>query len=234
MLKDFLLYMKLFINNKRIKLIHTSKSLKKSKFDAFLYANHIDANQKYTGKILIYKCLDTQIVAFLKLLETPAFELVSSVSFISDDIYCTEKAIKADFKVIEAAGGLVLNNNKILMIFRLNTWDLPKGKLEKDETTAMAAVREVQEECGVIAENISKICSTWHSYTHKDKRILKKTTWYELHCLDDTNLKPQLEEGITDIKWMDIENASLALSNSYKSVRYVLKKYKKKYLKIYK
>lgn len=225
--------MKLFINNKRIKFIHETKSLKKSVFDSFLYANHIDANQKYVGKILIYKCLDVQIIAFLKLLETPAFENVNTVSFITENIDQTEKAIKSDFKIIKAAGGLVLKDDKILMINRLNTWDLPKGKLENDEITAVAALREVEEECGVVAENISKICSTWHSYTHKDKRILKKTTWYLMSCLDDSNLKPQTEEGITEIKWMDIDEATLALSTSYKSIKYVLKKYKKKYLELH-
>lgn len=222
--------MKLFINNKRIKFIHESKSLKKSEFDSFLYANHIDANQKYVGKILIYKCLDAQILAFLKLLETPAFEKVNSVSFITEDIEQTEKAIKTDFKIIKAAGGLVLKEDKILMINRLNTWDLPKGKLENDENNAIAAVREVEEECGVLAENRAKLCSTWHSYTHKDKRILKKTTWFLMSCLDDSNMNPQTEEGITEIKWMSVDEATLALATSYKSIKYVLKKYKKKYL----
>lgn len=217
--------MKLFINNKRIKFIHESKSLKKSKYDSFLYVNHIDANQKFVGKILVYKCLNSQILTFLKILETPSFDGVKSVTFISEDIDVTENIIKSDFKIIKAAGGLVLKDGKILMINRLNTWDLPKGKLEGEENNATAAVREVEEECGVIAENVSKLCATWHSYTHKEKRILKKTTWYLMNCLDDTNLKPQQEEGISEIKWMEVDEATLALSTSYKSIQYVLKKY---------
>ena len=35
-------------------------------------------------------------------------------------------------------------------IQRLGDWDLPKGKVEKREGVEAAAVREVQEECGLV------------------------------------------------------------------------------------
>src|ERR1041384_622155 len=48
------------------------------------------------------------------------------------------------FKIIEAAGSLVFNKKKeLLMIYRLDKWDLPKGKIEKNEKPAAAALREV-------------------------------------------------------------------------------------------
>ena len=50
--------------------------------------------------------------------------------------------------LIEAAGGLVYNiENQLLMIFRNNKWDLPKGKLEVGENIQECAIREVEEEC---------------------------------------------------------------------------------------
>ena len=52
--------------------------------------------------------------------------------------------------LIEAAGGLVYNSDKqILMIFRNGKWDLPKGKKEDKETIIQCALREVEEECGI-------------------------------------------------------------------------------------
>ena len=52
-----------------------------------------------------------------------------------------------NFTVIEASGGIVQNSSKeLLFIERLGKWDLPKGKIEKNETPAEAAIREVEEE----------------------------------------------------------------------------------------
>jgi hypothetical protein len=38
------------------------------------------------------------------------------------------------FKLIGAAGGAVFNDGKVLMIFRREHWDLPKGKIDDGET----------------------------------------------------------------------------------------------------
>ena len=91
----------------------------------------------------------------------------------------SEKAFrefKSLFRVIEAAGGLVLNpDNEVLFIHRLGKWDLPKGKIEEGESTKVAAVREVSEECGVSGLQImKKLKSTYHTYNQKSERILKK------------------------------------------------------------
>src|SRR5438552_3294293 len=54
------------------------------------------------------------------------------------------------FTLIAAAGGVVQNEQQdLLFIFRLQKWDLPKGKIEPKETPEMAAVREVEEETGI-------------------------------------------------------------------------------------
>ena len=54
------------------------------------------------------------------------------------------------FKPVAAAGGIVENEyHEILFIQRKKKWDLPKGHVELGESTVDAAVREVQEECGL-------------------------------------------------------------------------------------
>ena len=40
-------------------------------------------------------------------------------------------------------------NGSYLFIYRNDKWDLPKGKIEKNEVVIEAAVREVMEETGV-------------------------------------------------------------------------------------
>ncbi len=107
------------------------------------------------------------------------------------------------FKPIEAAGGVVFNEKKeVLLIFRLNFWDLPKGKIDNGETPEQAAIREVQEETGLVNVSLGKhLIDTYHTYIMKGKRILKKTYWYEMHTTD-TKLTPQYEEDIERADWV--------------------------------
>lgn len=78
--------------------------------------------------------------------------------------------------LIKAAGGIVSNEtNKYLFIFRNGKWDLPKGKIEKGENSRVAAVREVQEECGIrIDSSRDKVCNTYHIYKINGAMVIKK------------------------------------------------------------
>ena len=84
------------------------------------------------------------------------------------------------YTLIEAAGGIVYNNqDELLMIFRNGKWDLPKGKLEQGETKQQCAIREVEEECGVSGLNIiNQVQNTYHTYFDNDASILKTTYWF--------------------------------------------------------
>ncbi len=123
-------------------------------------------------------------------------------------------------KVIEAAGGAVLNSEgKLLMIFRNEKWDLPKGKIEKKETPEKAAVREVEEECGISdLKIVRKLSPTYHTYMQHEELILKKTWWYEMKTSASEKLVPQEEEGITKVEWMSEPEVGKALGNTYQSI----------------
>jgi 8-oxo-(d)GTP phosphatase len=132
------------------------------------------------------------------------------------------KLIQQHFKMVYAAGGVVSKGREILMIHRLNKWDLPKGKIEPGEDAIAAAVREVAEECSVEAIPIKKLGVTWHNYKQKGMHILKETTWYAMDCVQDAEMKPQETEGISQVAWLATNELQPALSNSYASIRYVL------------
>ena len=139
------------------------------------------------------------------------------------------KYLKKKFKVIKAAGGIVQNNeNKILFIYRLGKWDLPKGKKDKGEKIKDCAVREVEEETNTKVKIINRNCTTWHTYTRYKKFILKKTVWYKMKCIDDSRMKGQKKEKIEKVRWMENKIINEILINSYKSLSYVVKKYFKK------
>lgn len=124
------------------------------------------------------------------------------------------------FKRIDAAGGLVLDNSgKLLLIFRNEKWDLPKGKIDKGEAPDAAAVREVMEECGIKGHSIKEaLPSTWHCYEHKGNRVLKKTYWYIMQHPGNVRLTPQLEEGITKVEWRSLNDLEDVMKNTYPSV----------------
>ncbi|MES2808276.1 MAG: NUDIX domain-containing protein [Bacteroidota bacterium] len=136
------------------------------------------------------------------------------------------KGIKKDVGVIEAAGGLVRNEyNELLFIYRNDKWDLPKGKIEKGETPKEASVREVEEECNiVVAKRDKKICKTYHTYIYKDQVVLKKTHWYDMSAKGQNKLKPQTEEGITDVRWFRPNDIDAILTNTFPSILDVLEK----------
>ena len=124
--------------------------------------------------------------------------------------------------VIQSAGGLVFNDDyHILLIFKKGKWDLPKGKLDAGETIRECAIREVQEETGVVCSLGEKICHTWHTYTRNQKYVLKKTHWFHMSCISDDLLAPQKEERIEKALWMDQSQVDAALMDSYETIKYV-------------
>lgn len=135
------------------------------------------------------------------------------------------------FTIIEAAGGIVKNeNDKILFIHRLGKWDLPKGKLEPNESLENAAIREVEEETGIQNLKLKHfVNSTYHIYRDKKNNapILKQTFWYMMEHQGEIALTPQTEEGITKVEWKDEEMIlSEVLSNTFKNIQNILKEAK--------
>lgn len=123
--------------------------------------------------------------------------------------------------VIDAAGGLVSNpEGDILMIFRLDKWDLPKGKREAGETVRECAVREVEEECklhGVVADGF--ITDTYHVYWIGAHPVLKRTSWFRMHYGGMENPQPQIEENIASAEWVTPSDIPFRLENSYATIR---------------
>ncbi len=140
------------------------------------------------------------------------------------DLDKLKKAFFKHFTLIEAAGGIVVNEKKeILFIYRLEKWDLPKGKLEKGEKLEECAIREVEEETGVTNIKIlKKAGETYHTYDAYGKHYLKISHWYHMNCKGIQKLVPQTVENITEIKWVKQTQLKDVLSNTYPSVKDIL------------
>jgi 8-oxo-dGTP pyrophosphatase MutT (NUDIX family) len=139
---------------------------------------------------------------------------------VGDDVNFLLEELKKEFACIEAAGGLIKQNQNYLFIFRLGKWDLPKGKLDPGETPAQAAIRECEEECGISQLTIEKeLPSTYHIYPYKGNHALKTTYWYLMNCSDTKTPVPQTEENITKAEWLDVTTIkNEVVKNTYPSV----------------
>ena len=146
---------------------------------------------------------------------------------ICDDVEMVFQLFASNYKIIEAAGGLVFNsNNELLLIERLGVWDLPKGKIDNGETPEMAALREVEEECAVNGLSVEYlICKSYHIYFFNNKYILKRTFWYKMNTNFNGLLVPQKEENITKVEWQFLTKEQIVNINTYESIKDVLNNY---------
>ncbi|WP_340113434.1 NUDIX hydrolase [Maribellus mangrovi] len=132
---------------------------------------------------------------------------------------------------LEAAGGVVKRDGKLLFIFRNGKWDLPKGKIDKGETREKAALREVEEECGIRGHRIVKeLPTSYHIYQspykkNKGEWIVKPTFWFEMEYTGSKNGVPETDEGITEIRWFKPSELDEVLANTYGNLKELIESY---------
>jgi 8-oxo-dGTP pyrophosphatase MutT (NUDIX family) len=153
---------------------------------------------------------------------------ITEIQLLVDDNSTIEYEVNrlfSKYNKITAAGGIVLKDSKIAVIFRNEKWDLPKGHVDFGETIEAAALREVVEETGIIAQLSEKIGCTYHTYIYNKQLVLKTTHWFEMISINDSLIQPQLEEGITAIEWFDLSDLMLFYSNTYASLAHLMELY---------
>ena len=153
-------------------------------------------------------------------------EKIHAGIFIHPDVEELKKAVWKKFIIIQAGGGLVDNGKgEYLFMFRRGKWDLPKGKLDPGETIEECAVREVREETGLQQVKLGEaLLTTYHTYDESGHHILKESHWFRMSASDIGSMKPQLEEQITELKWVEPGPAiDELLKNTFPSIVDVLK-----------
>jgi ADP-ribose pyrophosphatase YjhB (NUDIX family) len=199
--------LKIFVNEKPIYLTNSlsEELIKFSKQPDVVFLN----NEKLDGTNLMVDLSKENITACI---------------ILGKNFTAVKKDFFAQFEIIEAAGGIVQNENKdILFIYRREKWDLPKGKLEANESIETCAQREIEEETGISNLTLKrKIGETYHIYKEKGKYILKISHWFYFTCLANQKMIPQAEEDIAEVKWIATKNIKQPMRNTYKNIKEIL------------
>ncbi|WGD35198.1 NUDIX domain-containing protein [Olleya sp. YS] len=187
----------IFVNDKPIYL--TTKVEKETDFKNFLLK-------------------DANIELILKTLSKKSINSVRLIGHKEDKLL---KSFKKKLPNVVAGGGKVHNDKgDILFIYRNDKWDLPKGKTEGKESIEETAIREVKEETGVgKLEIVKPLPNTYHIFKRNGKVKLKITYWFEMYSTFSGKFYPQLNEGITEVKWLNTEEVKKALGNSYSNIK---------------
>ncbi len=199
--------LKIFVNEKPIYLTNTltEEQILLSKQSDVFFSN----NEKLDAENILIQLKKDEITAAI---------------ILGKNFTAIKTAFFNLFENIEAAGGIVQNENKeLLFIFRREKWDLPKGKLEKGESIEACAAREIEEETAV--GNLSlkrKVGETYHIYNEKGKDILKTSHWFYFTTTNATNTIAQSEEDITEVKWVKTQAIKEPMANTYNNIKEIM------------
>jgi 8-oxo-dGTP pyrophosphatase MutT (NUDIX family) len=133
------------------------------------------------------------------------------------DSSAADDAVKRDdHRKDFSAGGVVVRGDEVAVIVprRRGTQGgkvlgLPKGHPDGDETEVEAAVREVREETGLVAEPVAKLGEIRYSYERRGQPIDKRVVFY---LLEYRSGELAHDHEIEQVKWMPIKEALRALT----------------------
>ena len=105
-------------------------------YKVFIYGHPIIFSTKHFSKLnLIEFDGEDDDAKLLKIIESMEDKALSpGVEIVCENPEKLWKKFNQHYKIIEAAGGAVVKDKKLLAIYRLGKWDLPKGKMERGES----------------------------------------------------------------------------------------------------
>jgi 8-oxo-dGTP pyrophosphatase MutT (NUDIX family) len=116
-----------------------------------------------------------------------------------------------------SAGGLVVDHEHFTaaLIGRLDRrgrllWSLPKGHIEAGETPEMAAVREIQEETGILGEVLAPLGTIDFWFVAEDRRVHKTVHHFLLRAIGGE--LSDLDVEVTEVAWVPLDQLESRLA----------------------
>ena len=125
-----------------------------------------------------------------------------------------------------SAGGVIFRRSadgaRVLVIRdSYRNWGFPKGHIEDGEEAVAAAIREIREETALADLVVHGPIRAIDWFFRFRGRLIHKTCHFFLFESPSGEALPQREEGISDCRWLGLEEAMQAVS--YENAREVLR-----------
>ncbi len=121
-------------------------------------------------------------------------------------------------KKTETAGGVVISKKKKVLVVnqRGDSWSLPKGHIEPGEDAKTAAIREIEEETGILRLTFVKELGSYVRYKigldgRDDTRELKKIHMF-LFQTDELKLEPK-DPNHPEARWVHPDDVEALLTH---------------------
>lgn len=134
----------------------------------------------------------------------------------------------------QTAGGVVLNKiGRVLVVNQRGTsWSLPKGHIEPNEERLAAAIREIEEESGLLRLTFIKELGSYSRYKigingHKEDKSELKVIHMFLFTTDEMKLKP-IDPNHPEARWVFQDDVEALLTHPkdklfFRNIRPLLK-----------
>ncbi len=114
-------------------------------------------------------------------------------------------------QTVHVAVAVIYNQQKQVLIAKRashqhqgNKWEFPGGKVESNESSQQALVREIQEEIGILVESSELIVEITHHYgNEQDNKKNAKKVCLDVYRVKSWSGKESGREG-QQIKWVEI------------------------------
>jgi len=102
-------------------------------------------------------------------------------------------------KRVEAAGGVVVHDGRVCLVHRprYDDWSLPKGKLDAGESFEQAALREVEEETGLVCALAGELASTEYEDRKGRPKIVR---YWRMDVVEDPGF--EANDEVDELRWL--------------------------------
>ena len=215
----------------RIKIIRKEKGLSQKELASLMGYKDVSTIAKIETGVndvtteTLYKLCDTLSVSI--------FDVLRDDSIVEDNdknyIRRIRKYVGHQKIILNAAGGIVVKGNKILLQKRSdnNKWGLPGGMLEVNETYLEAALREIKEETGLIVKPINSL-GIYHNYNMVYPNKDKSHVICSVYVFEIVSGDLRIDEESLDLKFFSKDELpeifapdhSLAINDYFRGVKH--------------